>query len=211
MKLYSSLILTVVFLLSFVSPLSAQNGAALLDKAAEAYEKANGISASFALHYQSPQTSESFEGQIQMKGDKFTLVAPGMQMWYDGKTQWRYSNDEVNITEPTGEELQYINPAVLLRTYKKGYEAKYIGESTAPSGKIACDVELKPKKKSDITRISLQIEKISSFPSRIVIEDKNGTRTTIQIDKLTSGVNQPEESFVFNNEQYPDALVIDLR
>lgn len=207
-------VMTGVFLCSMnVFSVLAQKATDILDKASDALDKANGVSASFALHIrnEAQHISESFEGTIQMKGDKFTLVTPDMNVWYDGKTQWSYRTGEVNIIEPTGEELQYTNPTLILRLYKKGYNAKYIGESTAASGKSAYDIELTPKKKEDITRVSLQIEKTSSFPSRIVIEDKNGSRTMIQINKLTTGLNQPDNFFVFNDKDYPDTEVIDLR
>ncbi|MDF9829047.1 LolA-like putative outer membrane lipoprotein chaperone [Parabacteroides sp. PF5-6] len=207
-------IICIILCWGSVFPVWAQKGGDILDKAAETYEKSNGISASFAFHTRNDaqHISESFEGIIQMRGDKFAFATPDMQVWYDGKTQWTYveRNEEVYVTEPTGDELQLTNPAVLLRTYKKGYEAKYIGESTSASGKTAYDVELTPRKKGDIVRVSLQIEKISSFPVRIVIEDKNATRTMIQIDKLTFGVNQSDHSFVFNKENYPEADIIGL-
>ena len=147
----------------------AQNAASILDKAADAYEKSNGISASFALNTRSDvqKVSESFEGTINMKGDKFTLVTPDMVTWFDGTTQWSYveRNDEVNVSTPSGEELQFTNPALLLRAYKKGFTPKYIGESTASNGKSAYDIELTPKKKGDILKVELQIEKFSNFPA----------------------------------------------
>jgi len=206
--------LSVILLLFTAFSVNAQKGSDILDKASAALEKANGISASFALHFKGmEQGSESFEGTIQMKGDKFTLVTPDAYTWYDGKTQWVYRirNEEVNISEPSGEELQYVNPTLLLRVYKKGFTASYKGESTASSGKTAYDIELTPKKKADIVKVLLQIEKISSMPSRITIEDKNGAQTTIQINEIKTGLNQPDTFFVFNSKEYPDAEVIDLR
>lgn len=193
----------------------AQNAASILDKAADAYEKSNGISASFALNTRSDvqKVSESFEGTINMKGDKFTLVTPDMVTWFDGTTQWSYveRNDEVNVSTPSGEELQFTNPALLLRAYKKGFTPKYIGESTASNGKSAYDIELTPKKKGDILKVELQIEKFSNFPTKIKVEAKNGISNTIHISNLKTGVNQPDDFFVFKESDYPDAEVIDLR
>lgn len=193
----------------------AQNATSILDKAAAAYENSNGISATFALHARSEvqKMSESFEGTIHMKGDKFTLVTPDMITWFDGTTQWTYveRNDEVNVSTPSGEELQFTNPALLLRVYKKGFTPKYIGESTASNGKSAYDIELTPKKKGDIVKVVLQIEKFSSFPASIKVEAKNGISNTIQISNLQTGVNQPDDFFVFKESDYPDAEVIDLR
>lgn len=197
----------------FVLPLSAQNGEDILKKAATIYEQSNGLSAPFTMHMREGEYSESFEGEIQIKGDKFTLRTPDMLVWYDGKTQWCYMvrNEEVNMTEPAGDELTTINPVLLLQSYKKGYTASFKGESTAASGKTAYDVELIPRKKEDINRIVLQIEKISSLPVRISIELKNGGNTTIQIGKMSTGLNQPDSFFVFNSKDYQDAEVIDLR
>lgn len=193
----------------------AQNATSILDKAAAAYENSNGISATFALHTRSEvqNISESFEGTINMKGDKFTLVTPDMTTWFDGTTQWTYveRNDEVNVSTPTGDELQFTNPALLLRMYKKGFTPKYIGESTAPNGKSAYDIELTPKKKGDIVKVELQIEKFSNFPATIKVEAKSGISNTIQISKLQTGVNQPDDYFVFKESNYPDVEVIDLR
>lgn len=195
--------------------LHAQNPVSILDKAAEAYEKANGIKATFTMHTQSEaqQMNESFEGTIQMKGDKFVWQTPDMITWFDGTTQWTYvpRNEEVNVSTPTGDELQFTNPALLLRSYKKGFKAVYKGESTAPNGKSAYEIELTPKKKSDIVKAILQIEKFSSFPVAITVESRNGMRSTIRIGKLETGVNQPDSFFVFKEADFPDAEIIDLR
>lgn len=193
----------------------AQNPVSILDKAATTYEDANGISASFALNTRSEvqKMSESFEGTIHMKGDKFKLVTPDMITWFDGKTQWTYveRNDEVNVSTPSGDELQFTNPAMLLRVYKKGFTPKYIGESTAANGKAAYDIQLTPKKKGDIISVELQIEKFSGYPVKIRIEAKNGISNTIHISDLKTGVNQSDDFFVFKESEYPDAEVIDLR
>ena len=117
----------------------------------------------------------------------------------------------MNVTNPTGEELQFTNPALLLNSYKKGFTAAYKGESTAPNGNAAYDVELTPKKKGDIVKVELQIEKYSNFPARITVTSKNGVSSTIQISQLKTGINQPDRFFVFNEGDYPDVEVIDLR
>lgn len=199
----------------FGSSCYAQNANDILGKATVAYDKSNGIEATFSIHTRSTQqgVSESFEGVINMKGDKFTLVTPDMRTWFDGKTQWSYveRNDEVNVTVPTGEELQMTNPVLLLKSYKKGFNPVYKGESTAANGKSAYDIELTPKKKGDIQNISLQIEKNTCLPVGIVMETKGGVTTSIRISKLKTDVNQPDSFFVFKEADFPDAEVIDLR
>lgn len=202
-------------LFGFGLGVKAQNAVSILDKAAAAYEGSNGISASFTLQTRSEvqKVSESFEGTIQMQGDKFTLVTPDMTTWFDGKTQWVYveRNDEVNVSTPTGDELQMTNPALLLSSYKKGFTPLYKGESTTPNGKSAYDIELTPKKKGDVLKVELQIEKTSNFPAVIRMEAKNGISSTIRISQLKTGINQPASFFVFKPSEYPDAEIVDLR
>ena len=193
----------------------AQNAVSILDKAASAYEDSNGLTAWFTMQTRSEmqKVSESFDGTIDIKGDKFVLKTPDMITWFDGTTQWSYveRNDEVNVSTPTGEELQAMNPALLLRSYKKGFTAEYKGESTASNGKATYDITLTPKKKSDIVGVELQIEKFSGLPASITVFVKNGISNTIRISKMETGVNQPDRFFVFNEKDYPEAEIVDLR
>lgn len=204
-----------LILIGFTGKAQAQDAQAILDKAAQMYEQSNGIKANFAIHSVVPQQniSESFEGVINMKGDKFKLETPDMITWYDGQTQWVYvmRNDEVNVSTPSGDELQLTNPAVLLRQYKKGFSVQYKGTSTTRQAKSAYDITLIPKKKSDIQQIDLQIEKMSNIPAAITITDKNKATVSIYISKWEIGKNQADSFFSFNESDYPDAEVIDLR
>ena len=195
----------VLLLLSFCSVLGglAQDAVAILDKSAQFYEQSNGIKAKFTLHTSIPQqnVSESLEGIIQMKGDKFKLETPDMTTWYDGKTQWVYveRNEEVNISTPTGDELQFTNPAV------------YKGSSTTRQAKAAYDIVLTPNKKSDVKRVEMQVEKLSGAPAAFTITDKNGATYSIYISQWQTEVNQKDAVFVFNGKDFPDAEIVDLR
>ena len=204
-----------LLLISFVSISlgMTQNAEKILEDAAKAYEKSNGISAQFAANIQSEKQtiSESFEGTIQMRGDKFVLITPDMRTWYDGKTQWTIYTDEVYLSTPTGDDLQFLNPMILLRTYKQGFNLSYKGESTADTGKMAYDIQLVAKGAGDVEKIDVQIDKTSSLPVRMTVFMKNGVRSLFRISRMQTGVNQPDSFFVFNPKDYPDAIEIDLR
>lgn len=212
-RVLATLGLILALLLGFSLGADAQNAATLLDKAATQYTQSNGIKAIFTLQTSGAGGSDRMEGTIQMRGDKFRLELPGTITWFDGQTQWSYveHNEEVNVTTPTAEELPFTNPALLLRTYKKGFTAVYKGESTAANGKMAYDIELTPKKKSDLAKVVLQLEKNSGLPIRMVVSAKNGTNSIVQISQLQTNQNQSDCFFVFNETDYPDAEVIDLR
>jgi outer membrane lipoprotein-sorting protein len=202
-------------LLWALPPVAAQDATEILAKASALYTHSNGMTASFTLHTRSEtqQISESFEGVIHMRGDKFTLATPDVKTWYDGTTQWTYveHTEEVNVSTPEGDDLQFTNPAILLNSYQKDFTAACKGESTTASGKAAYIIELTPKKKSTIAGVELQIEKSTSLPVRIRVESKNKLTNTIQISNIKTNVNQPAGFFSFPAVDYPHAEIIDLR
>lgn len=215
LRLISFAHVAFALLLMLPSTLVAQDANSILQGAVEAYESSNGIEAAFTITTTTPANGgeDVVEGTINIKGDKFTLVTADMRTWFDGKTQWSYleRNEEVNVTTPTGDELLFTNPAMLLKNYKKGFNAKYVGESTAKGGKTVHDIELTPKRRADVVKVVLRIEKFSSMPISIRIFSKNGMDSRIDIGKVKRGVNQPDSLFSFNPNDYPDAEVIDLR
>lgn len=215
MKQYGSIIVSFLLLMAGICQGFAQNASSILEKCVQMYESSDGIRAHFTLHTSMPQqrTGESFEGTIQMKGDKFKLETPDMVTWYNGKTQWVYveRNEEVNVTTPSGDELQYTNPAVILRLYKKGFKAAYKGTSTTRQAKAAYDITLTPSGKSNVREVALQIEKQSSLPASITLTDKKGAAYRIEISQWKSDAHLSDNLFSFPEKEYPNAEIVDLR
>lgn len=200
-------------LLGILPPAGAQEAAEILAKAAAVCKQPGGLSASFALHTRSEQRAESLEGVIYVKGDKFVLETPDVKTWYDGLAQWTYleGSGEVNVTTPEGDELQFTNPAILLGSYQENFTALVRSEGTAVNGKAAYNIELRPRKKTDIVKVELQIEKFSGLPVRIVVQLKNKTSNTIRISNVQTNENRPDHFFSFPKAAYPEAEIIDLR
>jgi outer membrane lipoprotein-sorting protein len=190
------------------------NADAIIEKASQIYKEWGGMDVKFAanIRFEKNGILESFEGSIVMKKDKFVLKTPDMSTWFDGKTQWTYMhrNKEVNISLPSSDELRYLNPMIILQDYKKDYNVSYIGESTSANAKSAYDVMLTPKKKDDIEKIEVQIEKNTSLPVKLVVTMRNDMRSTVTI-KENKASNLPDNTFVFPEPEYPGVEIIDLR
>ncbi len=205
-------VFTLLILSTF--PVFSQTGESIIDQAAATYQNANGIQVSFVMNNTSQQSgyAESFEGTIRMKGEKFVLETPDMKVWFDGKTMWSYveQTGEVNVTSPSGEDLQFTNPAILLAGYKKEFSAQYKGDGTL-NGKAIRKVELTPKGKGDINKVELQIEKSTHLPLRIAVDARNGMHSVITITRTNTGISLPDSEFTFRASHYPDAEIIDLR
>ena len=202
------------FTLCFSFSLSAQkNAAAILKNAAAQYEKSGGISVRFVSETEAPgNLPQETKGTIDMKDNRFVLITPDIRTFFDGTTQWVYmeGSEEVNVSNPAGEELELVNPILLLKSYAGNFTASY-GKEYAEGGKSLDQIILTPRKKGNIVRIELDMDKRTGWPYRVVIQAKNNVKTVITVKELKSGINKPDSYFVFNASDYPDVEVIDLR
>ena len=191
-----------------------KNANDIIEKTSQLYKEWGGMDVNFSANIRSEKNniSESFEGTIIMKNNKFVLKTPDMSTWFDGTTQWSYMPriKEVNISAPSGGELRLINPMFFLQDYKKDFNVSYIGESTSANAKMAYDIALVPKKKDDIEKIEVQIEKNSSLPVKLVVLMRNDIRSTVSIKEIKP-MNPPDNMFSFNEADYPGVEIIDLR
>lgn len=185
--------------------LSAQTdkqAAEILDKVLDELTASNGIRAEFG---------GTENGLLLLKGEKFYLNNGSVQSWYDGKTQWSYVADteEVNISHPTPEELQAINPYLILMRYKTDFDYTYKGSQTR-NGVKGHEVLLTPKHSDNGEAIHVFISKRHQ-PLAMRIE-QNG-RTVSDINILSYKTNQSLEDgmFRFNKSLYPNAEIIDMR
>lgn len=209
-----------ICLLSFLFPclIMGQNNKKaieLLEKSAAVFQQSNGIEASFLLKdgMSDPKSIHSFEGTLKSKSNKFVIDLPDMQTWFDGKTQWSFlkSNQEVNITSPTSEEIAAINPVALLRLYKNGYRPVYKGERTVDSNPVA-EIELvADKAQLPWRKIFIRLDTRTNLPVSVLIRDKNGRNTDIHFLKIKQNLNFSDSIFVFKKEQFPNVEIIDLR
>lgn len=209
------LILLTILLALSTSTLFAQDARSILDKASDNYNRSGIIVAKFTLDVKDLKENQTFsqDGTAYMKGDQFKIDIPEAISWFDGKTQWTYikNTEEVNITNPTGAELQAISPSVLFSIYKTGFDLKYKGTKTI-KGQIVYNIEMIAQdKKADLTKILVEIDKNSNSFSKIILYDKNGMENTLTINSYKPNQSLTESIFKFNAKDYPDAEIIDLR
>ncbi len=198
----------ITFLISLsILPCFAQKDAQaknILDQTSAAFAKAGGIKATFTIKAGGEQT----KGVLQLKNNKFLLNTNDATTWFDGKTQWSYlkHSDEVNISLPSNEELQSMNPYALLNIYKKGFNYKYNG-TVGNNYKITLTPE---NKKQAFSCIVLLISKSNYQPQHITLEQQNN-KSEITVTSYQTKQSYPNSLFQFNKKKYPNAEIIDLR
>ena len=203
MKKYIFTLLMSIFILPCFAQKDAQ-ARKILDQTSNTFAQAGGIKASFSIKVGSKQT----KGTLQLKDNKFVLTTNDVITWFDGKTQWSYlrHSDEVNMSNPSAEELQSSNPYTLINIYKKGFNYKY-ASIVGNNFKIILTPE---SRKQAITRIELLISKSTNLPQRITLEQQHN-KSEINITSFQKKQNFSKENFQFNKKNYPGAEVIDLR
>ena len=174
----------------------------VLEKTESAYLHTSGVMAEF---------KGSNTGTICLMDDKFHLNSGGIETWFDGQTQWSYvkQNEEVNVSEPTQEELQSINPYALLSLYKQGYNYTYAGKKKV-NGKLGTEIVLTPEVKGNVASIHIVVD-ASFHPLSLQILGSGGEENEFIITSYKTQQNFSANEFVFPSKKYPEADVIDLR
>lgn len=186
----------------------AGNGDKTVADMVAAYNKAKGISASYAIS--SPDGN--YAGNIIMQGNKFRILSPDMICWFDGKTQWSYStiSQEVNIMQPTAEELQIVNPIAIISNFRTGYDATLLKAPSATTIRL----RLSPRKdtSSDIKSVEITADKKTLLPQKITFSLNDRTQMNVIISNYTTGKNYPTATFSFDKKMVPAGTpVVDLR
>ena len=215
MKKYIFSVLIALLSLPVIAQQQQSQAKSILDKTAEAFRKAGGVKADFTVKVITDGLIEGVEhGTIQLKGEKFVLKTTDIVTWFDGKTQWSYvaKNDEVNVSNPTQEELQQINPYTFLYMYQKGFSYK-LGTVKVYQGKAVWEVILTANdKKQELESITLYVTKSTYEPVYIQLQQRGQkTRNEITVTAYQIGLDYADHVFTFDRKAYPTAEVIDLR
>lgn len=210
MKIYRFLLVAWVFCLALPVLAQQPEAKALLDRVADTFREAGGVKIVFSVR--APEGNSN--GTIRLKGDKFLLETEGVTTWFDGHTQWSYlsSSDEVNVSEPTPEELQSINPYAWLSLYNKDYHLKLGKIGGSQDDKVYKIVMTATKRSQEMQCLILYVEKDTLRPLKVsMVQRGNKDAVVVSINTYQTGQSYPDDLFVFDKKAYPTAEVIDLR
>lgn len=210
--------LFILVYLLILPQLTAQNredARAILDKTYRAYQASEGIQLSFTTSSldQNGNPSDTQIGEAFIKGDQFKLAMETMDIWFDGTTQWVLMKEvnEVNISQPTEQELASISPMALLGMYRTGYSLKKPVPATI-NGKNSFLIEMTPLEKNrDFKAVSVAIDKITHTLVQAILTFSNDLKTQIDITKYNANYHYPDSEFTFNPMDHPGVEIVDLR
>ena len=205
----------IVFLLSFILACigaQAQSAREVLDATAARMTQSGCIRTQFKVTQFRGTTPESeATGTMLINGRKFQMQTSELTTWFDGKTQWSMmpGSGEVNISEPTEEELTTMNPSTFIYIYKKGFSYKL--RKSSLRGKPTYEVYLKAKsKKAALSEVYVDVEQ-GSYNPLCFRAKQNGNWVRLSIQSFLPNQSATDADFTFPAKDYPDVEVIDLR
>ncbi|GAA4327452.1 outer membrane lipoprotein carrier protein LolA [Flaviaesturariibacter amylovorans] len=187
----------------------------ILDAVSAKFRTFGSPSAAFTYKIENAQgkSLSSKKGTVVMKGTKYHVTIPGMELFSDGKTSWSFdkSANEVtvkDVAEVTGE----ITPQRLFTNfYDKDFLYKLNGERKE-GGKTLQEIELTPTNKTrPYHKVYLWIDKSSKVFHSARILNKDGNRYSYTINTFNAAAKATDAEFMFNAKRYPGVEVVDLR
>jgi len=155
----------------------------------------------------SQDINESQKGNIKINQNKFRLDLNQQLIISDDSIQWIYlkESNELQIMEYDSQD-EMISPNKLFTIYENGYKSQYI--ELKENNHI---IDLFPIESNEFKNIQLHIDQNKIQLKKIILFDKNGGSFSYSITKLITDKEIDENAFRFNEANYPDLEIIDLR
>lgn len=212
-KIITTLFLLIIVTISAQSQVTDKKAIEILDKLSAKTKtyKSIKIDFTFKMENQKEKISESKNGIIILKGDKYNLNISGQKVFCDGKTSWTYIKDadEVHINNVSNNDNS-ISLNTLLSDYNKNFRSKLIRKEMQ-KGKEVYIIDLMPLQGKTYHRVRLTIltEKLQVLSA--VVYDKNGTNYSYIVNSFITDEPVADDNFTFKKSDYPKAEIIDMR
>lgn len=196
-----------------ITPLFAQNkqdpaAKKLLDQLSEKTKSYENLYIDFKLSFDNDEENihQINEGSLLTQDEMYILNILGRKIISDGKTNWTIltEDEEVQISEVS--EDDEMNLTRMLTIYEEGFDYQ-MGEKIGRTQNI----KLYPQdKESAVHQILLTIDLDKMQIISLVEMGKNGTNTSYTIENFRSDFDK-KTTFSFNEKDYPDFDIIDMR
>jgi outer membrane lipoprotein-sorting protein len=188
-----------------------------VSKKALAYKN---IHAKFEYLYENKaeNKSETYNGELYIKGKKFKIDVDKTITFCDGKNRWVYltESNEATITKVESKpddapEDRFLNdPLSLFLLYREGFKYR-LDEPETIENKTYQVAELSPE---DIKKPYFKIRYWFTQSNDLYMVkyfQKDGTRLTLTFTGIGTNEKPDESFFTFDEKKYKDVEIIDMR
>jgi outer membrane lipoprotein carrier protein len=185
----------------------------ILDKTSVTIKALKTLKADLDITMEIPnQTNSVQKAVLYLKGDSYRLELADEIIICDNKSIWRYlkSLNEVQISDydPTDDQ---ITPSNIFNIYESDFYYLYT-EKVKLNGLDFHVIDLTPMDKNkSYFKVRVWISPTDFFIHQMKVFDKNGSRYTYKVTKMTKNGVYNASMFIFNKADYPGVHVEDLR
>jgi len=174
--------------------------------------KKQAYQADFILDYYAAESASHspMDGSMVMQKTQFSLIMNGIQTLYDGETQWVFmaKENEVTITTPDEEDLEQINPWMMVNHYYKTHRIDY-GDKISQLKTMY--FFFPPDLNEEYFKKELVVMNKTKLPCSLKIYQKNGDYILLSWSDMRPLEKQDISAFQFQKVKYPHVVVNDMR
>lgn len=205
-KLFYSTCLAFLGVVSF-----AQSAQQILDNVSEHYKNQKSFYIKFqsTLENNGAKTKDSYTGEVYVKGNKYNLTVPKMDIRqiYDGKKLYTISseNQEVTVSRPEKDSDELFTPTRVLDIYKNGYTLSL----DKKQGNVQY-IKLIPTKKSELKYIIVGVDVKKNQLVNLSQTNNKNTITTFIVQKQVENIIIPNALLNFSKKFYKDYYISEI-
>lgn len=203
-------LMLIISILTLATNTFAQNAEQVFKAAVDKLKAYDNIE--IAFDYQMINTTagidELMTGTGHLQGDSYKLNIAGQEMICDGTTLWTYMPDSQEVMVSSVDSEDGGSPLSVINSYYDNINAKFLPGSD-PS---KTTIEVTPKEKDEnFNKLVVVAETKTMNLKEVHLFDNNGSEFVYSITKFITNQILPDNFFIFNEEDYPGAEIIDMR
>ncbi len=208
------LIVLIMFPLVVFAQSKGKQASEILQEVTDKTKAYNSIKLEFTYQMENPDANidEVTEGKALVCGDKYRLDIAGQIVICNGETIWTVIPDaeEVQVND-VSEGDEGFSPTKMLSTYNEDFKSKLMPKIKTMDDRNVYALNLSPIRKKAFDKVHLFIDKDKMELYTIAIFDQNGSVYTYKITTFIPNSPVTEKDFTFNEADFPDFDVIDMR
>lgn len=186
---------------------------AILAKVSDAYQQNVTSKFNFELVIISEDINETQKGYALVKGDNFYYKTEEREVICDGKSVWTYLPEDNECYIDLLEDLENtINPNEIFTIWKNGFKYQYVNQQSI-NNELIHQIKMFPisPEKSKYHTLLMEVNETTSTIKKATIKSKDGITIKFNILSFTPNPELINNTFIWDNNKYPNVDEIDNR
>ncbi|MEY2938656.1 MAG: hypothetical protein RL062_1245 [Bacteroidota bacterium] len=210
----------LTFLLSIMMcsiMINAQSSKEVLDKLSAKAKTWNTLSADFSSNLVDKKNNKNIkqEGNIKIKGKKYTISLSDYQIFTDGTTIWTYDKKSNTCTIDNLKDVKdgAFDPSEIFTIWEKDFKNEMKNSNATVDGIGCYEIALypnNPKGKSYHT-IMMYVDKAKNELTKAVVKTRDGGEISYRIKNIKPNLPLQDGDFSFQKSKFPKVEMVDNR